>query len=351
MLQVALKDLTLLSPLAGAFWAPQQPPVYNPELPVWPGSFSDDEKEAQRHAATAQVAALHDAIKAGKSSFTFPAGVYRLSDVIVIERTHNFTLSMPDVELITQLGGHFKLLNNTNLVIRGPLTLDADPVGVSQTIVQSSDKQNKIEVLLMPGYPAPTNKSRVMVFDNQGGRLPTGQINPDTVTSLGEGRFRLEFNAANFALAGLGTVAQAGNYMAHEGSAGGVALWSNRGVTFEQVTAYGGGGVWGLWETGLTKFVQWRSLRRPGTNRLYSGGGAFQACSSDPLKAGPLQPAPARLFTCCALGGASLVRQRIPPCASANTSGPPAETACGLSCADEVLPLLVVCETHLSFRS
>ncbi|CAL5221970.1 g4252 [Coccomyxa viridis] len=274
--EVALKDLMLLSPLAGAFWAPQQPPAYDAELPMWPDSFSDDEKEAQRDAATAQVAALHDAIKAGKSGFTFPAGVYRLGDVIVIERTHNFTLSMANVELITPgIGGHFKLLNNTNLVIRGPMVLDADPVGAPQTIIHSSDRKKSMEVLVMPGYPAP-NKGRVMVFNNQGDRLPAGQITPDNVTSLGGGRFRLDFNSGNFALAGLHTVGQAGNYMLQEGSAGGVALWSNQGVTFEQVNVYGGGAVWGLWETGLDKFVLWRSLRRPGTNRLYSGGGAFQ---------------------------------------------------------------------------
>ena len=209
------------------------------------------------------MAALYDAIKAGKSNFTFPAGVFRLKDVMVIERTHNFTLSMPDVELITESAGHFKLLNNTNLVIRGPLTLDADPAGVSQTILQSSDKESTMEVLVMPGYPAPTNKSRVMVFNNQGSRLPSGQINPSTVTSLGEGRFLPPgVQCWQLGLAGLGTVAQAGNYMFHEGSAGGIALWSNQGVTFEQVTAYGGGGVWGLWETGLMS-VQWRSCAGP----------------------------------------------------------------------------------------
>lgn len=82
----------------------------------------------------------------------------------------------------------------------------------------------------MPGYPAPTNQSRVMVFNNQGCRLPCGQINPDTVTSLGKGRFRLDFHAGNFGLAGLGTVAQAGNFMFHEGSAGGMALWSIQGL-------------------------------------------------------------------------------------------------------------------------
>ena len=34
MLQVAVKDLTLLSPVAGAFWTPQRPPAYNAELPA-----------------------------------------------------------------------------------------------------------------------------------------------------------------------------------------------------------------------------------------------------------------------------------------------------------------------------
>ena len=144
-----------------------------------------------------------------------------------------------------------------------------------------------MEMLVMPGYPAPTNQSRVMVFNNQGCRLPCGQINPDTVTSLGKGRFRLDFHAGNFGLAGLGTVAQAGNFMFHEGSAGGMALWSIQGVTFEQVIAYGGGGVWGLWETGLDKFVQWRSLRRPGTNHLFAGGGTFQVRTSGPAQCIP----------------------------------------------------------------
>ena len=104
-LQVALKDLTLLSPMAGAFWTPQQPLAYDAVLPMWLDSFSGDEKAAQLVAATAEVAALHDAIKAGKSGFTFPAGVYRLRDVIVIECSHKFRLSMADVELITSSEG------------------------------------------------------------------------------------------------------------------------------------------------------------------------------------------------------------------------------------------------------
>ena len=177
----------------------------------------------------------------------------------------------------------FQASEQHKLVIRGPLVLRRRPCWdlPDNHAVQRQEKDNGGAG--HAGLSSPYQQEQGYGVQQSGQQAP---IRADwiMVTSLSEGRFRLEFNAGNFGLAGLGTVAQAGNYIFHEGNAGGVALWSNQGVTFEQVTAYGGGGVWGLWETGLNKFVQWRSLRRPGTNRLYAGGGAFQVRPFGPVQ-------------------------------------------------------------------
>lgn len=87
--QVDLADLRLVPPIAGAFWTPLQPPPYDPTLPLYPMAYSDEEKQAQREAFDKERQGLMDAIAAGKSGYTFPPGVYRQKEKIILEvRTH-----------------------------------------------------------------------------------------------------------------------------------------------------------------------------------------------------------------------------------------------------------------------
>ena len=83
--QVDLADLGLVPPIAGAFWAPLQPPPYDPTLRPYPVSYSDSEKQAQREAYLKECQGLKDAIAAGKSGYTSPPGVDRFSEKISME--------------------------------------------------------------------------------------------------------------------------------------------------------------------------------------------------------------------------------------------------------------------------
>ena len=83
--QVDLADLRLVPPIAGAFWTPLQPPPYDPALPLYPVTYSDSEKQAQREAYVKECQGLKDAIAAGKCGYTFPPGVYRSRLKISIE--------------------------------------------------------------------------------------------------------------------------------------------------------------------------------------------------------------------------------------------------------------------------
>ena len=263
--------------MAGAFWTPSVP-VYDPALPAHP-TYSDQEKQAQRDAADIQTTQMMAALAAGHNSYIFPPGVYRLRSKLSFWLATNFTLNLANVELITEDSSYISIINSTDITIRGPLALDADPCGVSQSVIVDSnnniDSNTTMTVQLMPDYPEPTTKGRVMLFDSKGKRLPGGQATPESVKSLGNGCYALEFRQVDMDL-GLRAAAQPGNFIVHEPFLGGMELRENRGVTFEQVTAYAGGGVWGIGEHGEDKFVQWRSLRRPGTNRLFAGGNSFQ---------------------------------------------------------------------------
>ena len=198
------------------------------------------------------------------------------ADKIRLEGSKDFTLILADVELISEKPewGFLFLYNNSNITIRGPVALDAEPLQIAQCRITEIDAEAcKLQVEVMAGYADPHSKGRVFVFSREGHRFPTWQTYPEAVDSLGDGRFSMKFDDTFMKIPGL---AQPGNFLTMEGGVGGVEMRENHGVAFEQVCAYCCGGVWGNPEYGDTRFTLWRSMRRPGTNRLFSGGGSFQ---------------------------------------------------------------------------
>jgi len=84
-LQAHTSDLKLVPPIAGAFWTPKKPPPYDPSLPAYPVTYSEEEKAAQREAYDKHAQGVKDAIAGGKSEYTFPPGVYRSREKITLE--------------------------------------------------------------------------------------------------------------------------------------------------------------------------------------------------------------------------------------------------------------------------
>lgn len=127
----------------------------------------------------------------------------------------------------------------------------------------------------MPGYAEPTAEGKFMVYNSQGRLFPTGQVWLQSCTAVGDGRFRMEFDDNNRHVLSVPGLAKAGNYFVMLGGPGGIQLSIDTNVTFEHIQAYCGGAISGF-HYGEARFTDVRSLRRPGTNRLFAGWSFYQ---------------------------------------------------------------------------
>lgn len=244
--QVDSEDLRLVSPIAGAFWAPKRPVPYDPSLPARLVVYSDEEKQAQRDAYTKELQGLKDIMAQGGTQYTFPPGVYRSREHIYMEKTRNFTLTLADVEIIIEEGGFVSLRENFDLVIRGPLALDADPFRVSQCEVTGTDGERYLELRKMDGYDNPTTEGKFLIFDPQGRSFPTGQVWIEKVTDLGDSKFRMDFDDGNKHVLKIPGLAVAGNYLTMLPGPGNIELSINHNLTMEHIRLYCGGAIGGF---------------------------------------------------------------------------------------------------------
>ena len=112
-----------------------------------------------------------------------------------------------------------------------------------------------------------------MSFDARGRMFPTGQVWPQGIEDVGDGRFRMKLDKDTLSIPGL---AKSGNYLTMHGGPGGFEVNQNHGVTIEHVRGYCGGEVSGPQGDSKDRFINMRGMRRPGTNRLFSGIRYFQ---------------------------------------------------------------------------
>ena len=254
--------------------------AWNPALPPWPVAYTDAQKSTQRTVGAQMVSNLQNAANAGQHSYTIAPGVYRISQAILLQNTNDFTINANNVEIIAEQGAaHFLLFSNSNMTVNGTLTLDGDPFGMSQGRIVNTDHNTFIDVAIMPGYPAPAAGFRVMFFDPNGTMLPHFQDATQNVTLLSANSnvYRIAMNPLTFALypQAISTVIKAGNYMTFENppmANGGFTMRYNRGLTFNDINFYTSALIWALPEYGEDRFVRWKGIRRPATNRLGAGG-------------------------------------------------------------------------------
>lgn len=191
-----------------------------------------------------------------------------------MQGTKDFTLTMANVELVTEIVGFFYLHDNHNVTVRGPLALDAEPFRFSQCEVTGSDGETYLELCPMPGYEPPSAEGKFLVFDAQGRSFPTGQVWPQGIEDVGNGRYRMKLDKDTLSIPGL---AQPGSYLTMHGGPAGFVLNCNHGVTtIEHVRGYCGGEVSGPQGDSQDRYINMRGMRRPGTNRLFSGVRFFQ---------------------------------------------------------------------------
>ena len=257
---------------------PVQDTPYDVTLPPFPVTYDNATRAAQRSAGSAMVNAVQTAVAQGQKNYTIAPGVYRLAQPLVLLGTQDLTLNAAGVELISDQGiVHFRLLNNTNLQVRGPITLDADPFGFSQGTIINTDNRTFIDLQVMQGYAFPQPNCRVMFFTPDGTMLPHYQDVATTVDNLGNNQARLHFPVGTFTSfpETLQGIIQVGNLMSLENpsqSGGGVEMRANNGVSFSDVNFHSYATFWGLPEYGAQHYDNLFCDRRPGTNRLNAGG-------------------------------------------------------------------------------
>ncbi|CAL5222169.1 g4495 [Coccomyxa viridis] len=273
--QVESSDLRLVPPIAGAFWTPKQPPAYDKSLPVYPVVYEEDEKAAQRAAYDEQLCGFKDALANGSRSYTFPPGVYRSREKIYMEGVSDFTLTLANVEWISEEDSFIGLRCCHDITVLGPVALDGDPLRYSQCEITDSDGASWLEMRVMPGYSDPSTEGKVVFYDPTGKTLPTGQTWVETVTSLGDGRFRMDFAWGHKHSLRVPGVCKKGNFILQGPHAGAIDLSCNTNVTLRDMRMYWGGEPWGL-SYGVNTFTNLRGVRRPGTNRLSNGLRFFQ---------------------------------------------------------------------------
>ena len=66
--------------------------------------------------------------------------------VLCAQGTNGFTLTMANVEWVCEADGFMSLRQNTDLTVRGPLALDAEPFNYSQCEVTGTDRETYLEL-------------------------------------------------------------------------------------------------------------------------------------------------------------------------------------------------------------
>jgi hypothetical protein len=252
------------------------------ESPLYPGKYSEAEKEQQRLAGSRIVNAINQAAKAGDKEFTVPAGVYRIPEggqVIDLYKISNgFRLNVSDVEFVKE--DHtplFRLIDSRNLEIVGPVILDCDPLPYIQGVVHDYDHENgRVTMQVADGFPLEVEEKVVKVFSPDGQWLKNPQWNTCRDYEIVAPEKRLVAFTPKTAKDGTEEIFIKGNQLV---IGYGNYMFSCRrveGIALTDVDCYHGGGVmWGQDCGGNWKLRGVRSVPRPETRRL-TGGHAFQ---------------------------------------------------------------------------
>ena len=140
--------------------------LYNPaepyvvKLPVYPVTYSEEQKKAQRDAGLALVREVNEAMRGKRQDFTAKPGIYRLPKGANFKTSNidRFALHLPNCELILEPvpDRHLFSFGKANsFTLTGPVKVDFDPLPESQGRIVASDFATKrVTVEILPGYHA-----------------------------------------------------------------------------------------------------------------------------------------------------------------------------------------------------
>ena len=298
LLVAPLAALAADSPKAGAAPSNSSPAIprqgstlYNPaepydvNLPVYPVSYTEEQKQAQRAAGIALVEGVNDAVRAQRSEYRAEPGVYRLPKGanFNISRLGAFTLHLPNCEIIMECVEKplFPLWKVGSFTIVGPVKVDVDPLPYSQGRIVASDyERRRITVDILPGYRAleAGTKTTELFYAYS----PKGIWLPNPSWS------QFEWKNAELSAGGRTVTFTIGSELARDywdrlyspGNLAALGYWPTwlmilddvANVTLQDLDFYGGLFCYGN-ATETCTMTRVRGRRCPGTNRLYGGGG------------------------------------------------------------------------------
>ena len=259
---------------------------YDVNLPVYPAGYGEEQKQAQRAAGIALVKEVHDAIRAQRAEYRAQPGVYRLPKGanFDISRCGAFTLYLPNCEIIMECVEKplFPLWKVGSFTVVGPVAVDFDPLPCSQGRIVASDyERRRMTVDILPGYCAlegGTNTEELFyAYSPAGIWLPNVSWSKfqwkDAELSAG-GRSVTFSTGKDLKRDDWDRLYSPGNLVALGMSGPGwlFVLEEVANLTVQDLDFYGGGFCYRN-ATDTCTLTRVRGRRRPGTNRLYGGGG------------------------------------------------------------------------------
>jgi hypothetical protein len=258
------------------------PAAYDVRDPVYPVSYGEAEKNAQRDLGRAIVRQIDAAVKAGDKSFVVPPGIYRLpgkgrDDHIGFWKVNSFALHLANTEFILENGGNFISAETCqDISVIGPVKIDADPLCYSQgTVLAHDDAIGLTRVKIMAGYQVTiAEKGTIDAFSPLGACLQNPSWAGYTqakVIDAEQGIVEVKTGSGKDIYKGL---YDAGNLLAmRSGSPVFASIRDLGNLTVKDVEIYTGAGfLWGG-GSGDWTFTHVLGIRPPGTNRLYGAGG------------------------------------------------------------------------------
>ncbi len=259
---------------------------YDVNAPLFPVAYSEAEKTAQREAGIALIKEYRDAISQKKTEYRAKPGVYRLPKDMNfhIGQVDAFTLVLSNCEIIMESVEQplFNIWKVGAYTVVGPVEVDFDPMPYTQGRIVTSDFERKrITMDMLPGYPAltsePPKKKLFYTYSPAGIWLP----NPSWSqfdwkdAELSAGGRTLTFSTGNDLKRDYWDRLYNTNNLVALGDPGPgwlFVLEEVRNLSLQDLNFYGGGFCYRNPAETCT-LTRVRGKRRPGTNRLYGGGG------------------------------------------------------------------------------
>ena len=250
---------------------------FDPSAPASLPSYTDAEKEAQRAAGKDLVADITANVKSFET-YTIPAGVYRIPELVTISEKECFRINAAGVRIFyegAKSGPVFRFRRCAEGTLAGPLIIQQEvPHWSVGRILKVDRKAHTTEAEILPGYTpdfAESKRRRWFPVTPEGYQVTRASYSK--VENLGGRRIRLHFKSRG------GDALRVGGYLTLTSSVpeihpvyGDRLSGVSRNMTYRDITGYGPMTEhYHEHEDGTVRFINYRILPQPGTSQLACG--------------------------------------------------------------------------------